>query len=65
MNTLIIGYARTPFVRFNGKFSDISAVELGARATVAALARAGVEAKDVEFLFACDVILYQTGFSWQ
>ena len=61
MNTLIIGYARTPFVRFNGKFSDISAVELGARATVAALARAGVEAKDVEFLFAGQVLQAAAG----
>jgi len=61
MSALIIGYARTPFVRFNGKFSEISAVELGAAATRAALASARVDAQDVDFLYAGQVLQAAAG----
>jgi len=61
MSALIIGYARTPFVRFNGKFSEISAVELGAAATRAALASAGVDAQDVDYLYAGQVLQAAAG----
>ncbi|MEY4553594.1 MAG: hypothetical protein RL197_21 [Actinomycetota bacterium] len=61
MSALIIGYARTPFVRFNGKFSNISAVELGAASTRAALLRSGVNAADVDFLFAGQVLQTAAG----
>jgi acetyl-CoA C-acetyltransferase len=61
MSALIIGYARTPFVRFNGKFSSISAVELGAASTRAALLRSGVNAADVDFLFAGQVLQTAAG----
>jgi acetyl-CoA acetyltransferase len=43
----IIGVGRTPF----GRFPDLSAVEMGARATRLALADAGIEWKDVQFAF--------------
>ncbi|KQR92935.1 MAG: acetyl-CoA C-acyltransferase [Microbacterium ginsengisoli] len=42
MNALIVGYARTPFVKFNGQFAAIPATRLGAHAIKAALHRAGV-----------------------
>jgi acetyl-CoA C-acetyltransferase len=61
MSALIIGYARTPFVRFNDKFSEISAVELGAAATRAALGIAGVDAQDVHYLFAGQVLQAAAG----
>jgi acetyl-CoA C-acetyltransferase len=61
MSALIIGYARTPFVRFNGKFSNISAVKLGAASTRAALLRSGVNAADVDFLFAGQVLQTAAG----
>lgn len=61
MSTLIMGYARTPFVRFNGQFAHLSAIELGARATVAALTRAEVAPSDVEFVFAGQVLQAAAG----
>lgn len=48
MSTVIVGYARTPFVKFNGQFATVPATELGAAAIRAALARAGVAAEDVD-----------------
>ncbi|MGS8561367.1 thiolase family protein, partial [Salmonella enterica] len=42
MNALIVGYARTPSVKFNGQFAAIPATRLGAHAIKAALHRAGV-----------------------
>ena len=41
MTTLIAGYARTPFVKFNGQFKDVPATVLGAHAIGAALSAAG------------------------
>ncbi|RAX14758.1 acetyl-CoA C-acyltransferase [Pseudarthrobacter sp. AG30] len=53
---LIAGYARTPFVRFGGKFSKVPAVNLGAHAAAAALRRAGVSPKDVQRVVAGHVL---------
>lgn len=61
MSVLIVGYARTPFVKFNGKFANLTAVELGAQATAGALARSGIEAQDVEFVFAGQVLQAAAG----
>ncbi|MGC5614780.1 acetyl-CoA C-acyltransferase [Georgenia sp. Z1491] len=48
-DVVVVGAARTPFVRFNGQLATLSAVELGAHAIGAALERSGVcgEAVDV------------------
>ncbi|MCU1482230.1 MAG: acetyl-CoA C-acyltransferase [Subtercola sp.] len=56
MTAVIVGYARTPFVKFNGVFASIPATELGAHAIRAALAVAGVEATAVEMVFAGQVL---------
>ncbi|MGI3781621.1 MAG: acetyl-CoA C-acyltransferase [Janthinobacterium lividum] len=42
MNALIVGYARTPFVRFTGSFAAVPATRLGSHALGAALRRAAV-----------------------
>ncbi len=44
----IVGGARTPMAEFVGAFQDVSALELGAHATRAALERAGVAAASVD-----------------
>ena len=56
MKALIAGYARTPFVRFNGAFASVPATELGAHAAKAALERAGVPASEVQRVFAGQVL---------
>ena len=48
MSAVIAGYARTPFVRFNGQFATVPAGALGGHAIREALARAGVPAADVD-----------------
>lgn len=45
---VIVGAARTPVGSFNGVFANVAAHELGAAAISAALARAGVEAGQVD-----------------
>ena len=40
---VIVGGARTPMAEYVGAFKDVSAIELGARATSAALERAGAQ----------------------
>jgi acetyl-CoA C-acetyltransferase len=51
---VIVSAARTPMGAFLGDFKDVSAIELGATAIRAALARAGVPATEVdEVLFGC------------
>ena len=45
---VILSYARTPMGSFQGSLSGASAVDLGATAVKAAVARAGVDAADVE-----------------
>lgn len=56
MSTVIAGYARTPFVKFCGVFSALSATELGAHATTAALERAGVSPDQVDLVVAGQVL---------
>jgi len=56
MSTVIVGYARTPFVKFNGQFASIPATELGAAAIRAALERAGVAGDEVDQVFAGQVL---------
>ena len=56
MTALIAGYARTPFVRFNGAFARIPATELGSIAITAALQNAGVAPHEVERVFAGQVL---------
>ena len=56
MSTVIVGYARTPFVRFNGVFRDVSATALGGHAVAAALTAARLEAAAVEYLLAGQVL---------
>jgi acetyl-CoA C-acetyltransferase len=46
--TVLLGYARTPFVRFAGSFSGLPAVRLGALAATAAMERAGIAPEDVD-----------------
>ena len=47
-DAVIVGYARTPIGRFAGALASLSAVELGGRAIVGALERAGVGVDAVE-----------------
>lgn len=56
MKALIAGYARTPFVRFNGAFASVPATELGAHAAKAALERAGVPDSEIQRVFAGQVL---------
>jgi acetyl-CoA C-acetyltransferase len=56
MSTVIVGYARTPFVKFAGQFATLPATELGAAAVRAALDRAGVSPGDVEQVIAGQVL---------
>ncbi|GGF21480.1 acetyl-CoA C-acyltransferase [Subtercola lobariae] len=56
MSAVIVGYARTPFVRYNGVFSTIPATELGAHAITAALEKAGVSADSVEMVYGGQVL---------
>jgi acetyl-CoA C-acetyltransferase len=47
---VIVDGARTPIGRFLGAFAEVPAVDLGVKATTAALERAGVEPSDVDEL---------------
>lgn len=55
-STLIVGYARTPFVKFNGSLASVPATALGAHAITAALTRAGISPADVDNVFAGQVL---------
>lgn len=61
MTVKIAGYARTPFLRFNGGFANVAATELGAHAAKAALERAGVSPDRVERVFAGQVLQAAAG----
>lgn len=56
MTAKIVGYARTPFMKFNGAFASVPGTELGAHAAKAALARAGVDAREVQQVIAGQVL---------
>src|SRR5690625_383249 len=51
MSAYIVGYARTPFAKFNGRLARLSAAELGAHASRAALERAGVSPEKVDHVY--------------
>ncbi len=61
MNTVIAGYARTPFARFIGTLKDVPASTLGAHAVTAALAAAGVTPEQVDVLVAGQVLQAAAG----
>ena len=61
MSTLIAGYARTPFVKFNGVFKDVPATALGAHAVTAALSAAGIAPDAVEYVIAGQVLQAAAG----
>jgi len=56
MSALIVGYARTPFARFNGRLAAVSATSLGAHAAKAALRRAGIAPEQVQRVVAGHVL---------
>ncbi|MCU1410060.1 MAG: acetyl-CoA C-acyltransferase [Rhodoglobus sp.] len=56
MSTLIVGYARTPFVKFNGAFKDVPATVLGAHAVGAALSAAGIASDAVQYVVGGQVL---------
>lgn len=56
MSAYIVGYARTPFSRFNGRFASVPATALGAHAISAALNRAGVDPGEVQRVIAGHVL---------
>src|SRR5699024_5318147 len=56
MNAYIAGYARTPFAKFTGQFAGVSAVDLGAHASRAALERAGVSPDEVDQVYFVQVL---------
>ena len=60
-SALIASYARTPFLRFNGGFATVEAVELGAHALRAALARAGVSPEQVDIVQGAQVLQAAAG----
>src|SRR6516165_11264020 len=47
-DVVIIAGARTPMARYTGSFSDVSAIDLGAHASKAAIQRSGVDAKEID-----------------
>src|SRR5258708_33443386 len=56
MASMIVAGARTPIGKFGGAFKDVPAVSLGAHAIRAALDRAGVAGKDVDYLIMGQVL---------
>ena len=59
--SVIVSGARTPIGKMSGAFADMAAVDLGAVAIAGALARAGVAADQVDYVFMGQVILAGTG----
>src|SRR5713226_9124241 len=56
MASMIVAGARTPIGKFGGAFKDVPAVSLGAHAIRAALGRAGVAGKDVDYVIMGQVL---------
>ena len=56
MSSVIVGYARTPFVKYAGQFANLPATELGAVAARGALAKAGLEAAEVDAVLVGQVL---------
>lgn len=59
--TIIAGYARTPFAKFLGQLAQTSSTELGAHAAKHALAKAGVEAAEVDAVVVGQVLQAAVG----
>jgi acetyl-CoA C-acetyltransferase len=53
---VIVAGARTPFGKFGGAFKDVPAVTLGGHAIRAALERAGIEGKEVDYVIMGQVL---------
>ncbi len=53
---MIVAGARTPFGKFGGAFKDLPAVTLGAQAIRAALERAGIKGRDVDYVIMGQVL---------
>jgi acetyl-CoA C-acetyltransferase len=56
MAAMIVAGARTPIGKFGGAFKDVPAVTLGGHAIRAALERAGIEGKDVDYVIMGQVL---------
>ncbi|TMD80311.1 MAG: acetyl-CoA C-acetyltransferase [Chloroflexi bacterium] len=56
MSSVILAGARTPIGKFAGAFKDVPAVTLGGHAIRAALERAGVEGKEVDYVIMGQVL---------
>src|SRR5712691_7856720 len=56
MASKIVAGARTPIGKFGGAFKDVPAVSLGARAIRAALDRAGIAGKEVDYVIMGQVL---------
>jgi acetyl-CoA C-acetyltransferase len=56
MAAMIVAGARTPIGKFGGAFKDVPAVSLGARAIRAALDRAGIEGREVDYVIMGQVL---------
>ena len=61
MASKIVAGARTPIGKFGGAFKDVPAVSLGARAIRAALDRAGIAGKEVDYVIMGQVLQAGTG----
>ncbi|WP_411730918.1 acetyl-CoA C-acetyltransferase [Paeniglutamicibacter sp.] len=61
LTPVIVAGARTPFGKFRGALSSLSAVDLGAHAITAALERSGVPAAHINHVIMGQVILAGTG----
>lgn len=61
MKAVIASYARTPFVKFCGVFSSLTAVDMGVIATRAALARANIASGSVDLVLAGQVLQGASG----
>ncbi|WP_306232729.1 acetyl-CoA C-acyltransferase [Agrococcus beijingensis] len=59
--TIIAGYARTPFAKFLGQLAQTPSTELGAHAAKHALAKAGVEATEVDAVVVGQVLQATVG----
>jgi len=55
-DTVVVGYARTPFGTFGGGLKSVSATDLGAHAIRHALLRAGVDGADVDYVYMGQVV---------
>ena len=55
-DVVIVAGARTPMARYTGVFSEVSAIDLGAHASKAALQRSGVDPGEIDHIIIGNVI---------